>query len=230
MSNEAGMNASFENGGGRRYRALLLDFGSVIQKSFFETRADIETLLHIPSGTLSWAGPFDPGADPLWRQVVSGAFPERAYWNQRAREVGSLIGEDWAIQDFCRKHSELPSNVILRPEMLALISDVKQAGLKFGILTNELELFHGKDWALTIPFADMIDVIVDATHTHILKPDPGAYALALEALGLLADEVVFVDDQPRNVAGGSAVGIRSLHFDITNPLESIAQVRLAVGL
>jgi len=224
------MNANFDNDRSRRYRALLLDFGSVIQKSFFETRADIEKLLHIPPGTIGWAGPFDPKSDPLWQQLASGTLTERAYWNQRAREVGNLVGEDWTIQDFCRKHGELPSNVILRPEILALISDVKQAGLKFGILTNELELFHGKDWALTMPFADVIDVVVDATHTHILKPDPGAYALALQALGLSADEVVFVDDQPRNVAGGSAVGIRSFHLNITNPLESVAQVRLAIGL
>jgi putative hydrolase of the HAD superfamily len=224
------MNASFENGGGRRYRALLLDFGSVIQKSFFETRAEIEKLLRLPPGTLSWAGPFDPGSDPLWQRVVSGTLTERDYWNQRAREVGRLIGEDWTIQDYCRKHNELPSNVILRPGMLELISDVKRADHKFGILTNELELFHGRDWVLNIPFADKIDVIVDATHTHILKPDPGAYALALEALGLPADKVVFVDDQPHNVAGGSAMGIRSFHLDITNPLESMAQVRLALGL
>src|SRR5215831_363994 len=146
-ANEAGMNAALKNGSDRQYRALLLDFGTVIQKSFFETRADIEKLLQIPPGTLAWTGPFDPGSDRLWRQVVSGAFPERAYWDQRAREVGHLIGENWTIQDFCRKHGELPPSVILRPEMLDLISDVKQAGLKFGILTNELELFHGKGLA-----------------------------------------------------------------------------------
>src|SRR5262245_11420510 len=131
---EAGMNASFGNGRDRRYRALLLDFGSVIQKSFCETRGDIENILRLPPGTLGWAGPFDPGSDQLWQRVVSGTLPERDYWNQRAREVGRLIGEDWAIQDFCRKHNELPSNVILRPEMLALISDAKGADGKFGIL------------------------------------------------------------------------------------------------
>jgi putative hydrolase of the HAD superfamily len=224
------MSAELEHGDARQYRALLLDFGTVIQKSFFETRADIEKLLQIPPGTLKWAGPFDPGSDPLWRQVVSGAFPERSYWDQRAREVGNLIGEHWTIQDFCRKHGELPASVILRPEILDLISDVKWAGLKFGILTNELELFHGKDWLVTMPFAGMVDAIVDATHTHILKPDPRAYALALQALDLSAEEVVFIDDQPRNVAGGSAVGIRSFHLDMTNPLKSIAQVRSAMSL
>jgi putative hydrolase of the HAD superfamily len=224
------MNISPKNDGAPPCQALLLDFGGVIQKSFFETRAEIESLLGIPHGTLTWAGPFDPESDPLWRQVVSGEFPERDYWNQRAREVGSLIGEDWRIQDFCRKHSELSPNIALRPEVLALISDAKQAGLKFGILTNELELFHGKDWALAVPFADKIDVLVDATHTRILKPDPRAYGLALEAFGLRANEIVFADDQPRNVVGASAVGIRSFCFDIIDPCKSVKEVRLALGV
>lgn len=224
------MNIGVRSDGGPPCRALLLDFGGVIQKSFFETRAEIESLLRIPPGTLSWAGPFDPESDPLWRQVVSGEFPERDYWSQRAREVGSLIGEDWRIQDLCRKHNELSANVALRPKILALISDVKQADLKFGILTNELELFHGKDWALAVPFADKIDVLIDATHTRILKPDPRAYGLALDAFGLRANEIVFVDDQPRNVAGAFAVGIRSFYFDIIHPRESVKEVRLAVGV
>jgi putative hydrolase of the HAD superfamily len=120
--------------------------------------------------------------------------------------------------------------VILRPEMLALIVDVKEAGLKFGILTNELELFHGKDWLLTMPFAHVVDALIDATHTHILKPDPRAYALALEALDLGADQVVFIDDQPRNVAGGTAAGMRSLHLDPTDPLECVIAARRVLGL
>jgi putative hydrolase of the HAD superfamily len=230
QQNEVHMNIGVGGDGDPPCQALLLDFGGVIQKSFFETRAEIETLLRLPRGTLSWAGPFDPETDPLWRQVVSGEFPERDYWNQRAREVGNLIGEDWHIQDFCRRHNELSANVALRSEILALISDVKQAGLQFGILTNELELFHGKDWALAVPFADKIDVLIDATHTRILKPDPRAYALALDAFGLPANEIVFVDDQPRNVAGASAVGIRSFYFDIIHPHESVKEVRSAIGM
>jgi putative hydrolase of the HAD superfamily len=104
-----------------------------------------------------------------------------------AVEVGVLIGEAWTIQDFCRKHGELPPAVLFRPEIFALIDDAKQVGMKFGILTNELELFHDKGWLETMPFAHLVDGVVDATHTNILKPDPRAYALALEALDLRAD-------------------------------------------
>lgn len=214
----------------RRYKGLLLDFGSVIQKSFFETRTDMERLLKLPRGTIAWAGPFEPAADSLWQEVLSGELSERDYWARRAQEVGRLIGEDWAIQQFCRRHGELSSDIILRPEVLALISDVKRAGLKCGILSNELELFHGKGWLETMPFAGQLDCVVDATHTHILKPDPRAYELALRALGLAADEVVFIDDQWRNVAGGETAGIRSIHLDVTRHRDAIAQARALLGL
>jgi putative hydrolase of the HAD superfamily len=118
----------------------------------------------------------------------------------------------------------------LRPEVLALISDVKSAGLKFGILTNELELFHGKGWLATMPFANQLDAVVDATNTKILKPDPRAYALALDSLALGPDEVIFIDDQQRNIAGGEAVGITSLHLDITQHQMCIAQARALLQL
>ena len=214
----------------RQYRGLLLDVGTVILKSFFETRAEFERLLRLPQGSLPWAGPLDPSTDPLWHQVVAGEFSEREYWNRRASEVGALVGEKWTIQDFCRKHGELPPSVIFREEILALITSAKRAGLKLGILSNELELFQGKDWLQTTPFGHLVDGVVDATHTNILKPDPRAFALALEVLDLRADQTVFIDDQPRNVAGGSAAGIRSFHLDVTNPLECIAQARQALGL
>jgi putative hydrolase of the HAD superfamily len=214
----------------RQYQALLLDFGSVIQKSFFETRREFETLLELPNGALTWTGPFDSASDELWRQMLAGQISERDYWNTRARDTGELVGETWSIQNLCRAHNRLPQTTSLRRETLALIADVKKAGLKFGILSNELELFHGPGWLQTMPFADDVDAVVDATLTQILKPDPRAYQLALQRLGLAADQVVFIDDQPRNVEGGRATGIRSLHLDVTKPGECLAEARALLGV
>jgi putative hydrolase of the HAD superfamily len=81
-----------------------------------------------------------------------------------------------------------------------------------------------------MPFARQVDADVDATHMHILKPDPRAYRLALQCLGLDAGQVLFIDDQQRNVEGGAATGIRSLHLDITMPEECIAQARALLGV
>jgi putative hydrolase of the HAD superfamily len=209
---------------------LLLDFGGVIQKSFFETRRKLEALLELPNGALSWCGPFDPAADELWSQMQAGNISEREYWYRRARETGDLIGQTWSIQDLCRAHNRLPQATALRLDMLTLIADVKKAGIKFGILSNELELFHGSGWLETMPFKGQVDAVVDATHTHILKPDPRAYRLALQSLELPARQVLFIDDQQRNVEGGAAAGIRSLQLDITMPAECVAQARALLGV
>lgn len=217
-------------GKARPYKALLLDFGSVIQKSFFETRREMERLLKLPEGTIAWTGPFDPVSDPLWQKVISGELSERDYWGQRAREVGHLVGEEWSIQQFCRRHNALSPAIILRPEVLDLIADVKRAQLKVGILTNELDLFHGEGWLRTVPFAADLDCVIDATYTQILKPDPRAYELALQALNLAPNEVVFIDDQWRNVQGGESVGIRSIHLDITRYRDSLVEARGLLGL
>ena len=44
--------------GRRHYKALLLDFGSVIQKSFFETRRALERLLNNSRRLIEMGGTF----------------------------------------------------------------------------------------------------------------------------------------------------------------------------
>jgi putative hydrolase of the HAD superfamily len=72
--------------------------------------------------------------------------------------------------------------------------------------------------------------VIDATHTHILKPDPRAYAIACEALGVPPPEIVFVDDQQRNVAGARKAGLAAVRFDVTQPAESYAEAERLLGL
>ena len=65
-------------------------------------------------------------------------------------------------------------------------------------------------------------MIVDATYTDVLKPDPQAYASCAAALRRTAPECVFVDDQLRNVAGARAAGMHAVHFDVRDPGMSFA--------
>jgi len=46
-----------------------------------------------------------------------------------------------------------------------------------------------------------------------------------EALDLVPDEIVFADDQPRNVDGACRVGLDALQFDVTRPGSSFAEVQ-----
>lgn len=212
-------------------RALILDFGGVITRTLFETHALTEAALGLTPGTLDWQGPFAPETDALWRDMQAGKISERDYWGLRTREVGTLVGQDWTeMSQFVRAARGADPEAVIRPEFRAAVARVKAAGLRLAILSNELDLFYGADFRDKLPFLADFDVIVDATYTGILKPDPRAYAACLEQLGLPAADCVFVDDQRRNIAGAEAIGLPHVHFDVADPAAGYSQALQMLGL
>jgi putative hydrolase of the HAD superfamily len=202
-------------------RALVLDFGGVISRTMFETHPSTEQALGLPPGSLTWRGPFDPASDPLWQSMQAGAISERDYWLRRTAQVGALIGKTWtSMAEFVRRARGNDPDAVIRPEAREAIMRAKAAGARLAILSNELDLFYGVDFRARIPLLQHFDLIVDATYTNVLKPDPSAYQLCCAGLGLSPGACVFVDDQPRNVAGAEAVGMRALHFDVMHPAAS----------
>lgn len=211
-------------------RGLLVDFGGVVERTPFELLPRFAARWGLPPAALAWRGPFDPSTDPLWVALQAGELTEREYWRRRAVETGRLLGETWEAPDLVQALVAGPEDEVLRPEAVDLLRDARAAGVRTGVLSNELELFHGRAQLDRLAVLALLDVVVDATHTRVLKPDPGAYALALDALALPAEAVVFVDDQPGNVAGAAACGITAVHLDPTRPAEGFAAARAALGL
>ena len=191
-------------------RALILDFGGVVTRTLFETHDITERALGRQPGTLTWRGPFDPAGDPLWTRMQAREISERDYWMERTRETGRLVGEDWTdMKTFVQRARGAEAELVLRPEARDTILAARAAGLKLAILSNELDLFYGADFRDRLALLGLFDVVTDATYTHILKPDPRAYAAVTDGLQLSAADCVFVDDQPRNVAGAVAAGTRA---------------------
>lgn len=197
---------------------LVLDFGGVISRTLFETHELSEQALGLDKGTLTWQGPFNPDADPLWQSMQNDEISERDYWLTRAREVGALLGEDWnSMQQLVQRARGNDVMSIIRPEFLQAIETVKQAGGRLAILSNELDLFYGAGFRDQCDFLSDFELIVDATYTDILKPDPRAYELITQGLGVTAEQCVFVDDQLRNIRGAETAGMKTVHFDVMKP-------------
>jgi putative hydrolase of the HAD superfamily len=212
-------------------RALILDFGGVISRTLFETHDLTEVALGLPHGSLTWRGPFDPATDPLWHDMQADRISERDYWRHRTAEVASLLGRDWSdMADFVRAARGADPDAVIRPEFRACIAKAQAAGCRLAILSNELDLFYGADFRSKLPFLSQFEVIVDATYTGVLKPDPAAYHLCLDRLDLPAAACVFVDDQARNIAGAQAVGLQTVHFDVAQPARSYDQALHLLGL
>jgi len=212
-------------------KALVLDFGGVVSRTLFETHALSETALGLAPGTLTWRGPFDPASDPLWRAMQADEISERDYWLRRTREVAQVTGRPFCeMADFVKAARGADPNAVIRPEALAAIEIARRAGCRLAILSNELDLFYGTEFRDRLAFLQDFDVIVDATYTKILKPDPHAYRLCLDELGLPAAACVFVDDQLRNVRGAQAIGMQTVHFDVLNPGPSFDDALRLLGL
>ncbi|SFJ76749.1 HAD-IA family hydrolase [Bradyrhizobium sp. Gha] len=211
--------------------ALVLDFGGVISKTLFETHDATEAALGLAQGTLTWRGPFAEDTDPLWSAMQRGELSERDYWLARSREVGRLIGEDWKdMQTFVRRARGADAMLVIRPEAERTIRIARMAGRKLAILSNELDLFYGAEFRRRLPLLEHFDVIVDATHTKILKPDPRAYGAVCDALGLPPQACVFVDDQERNIKGAIACGFSTVWFDVRHPQDSYRRALQMLGL
>ena len=212
-------------------RALILDFGGVVTRTLFETHPQTEKALGLAPGSLTWRGPFDPAGDPLWRSMQAGEISERDYWRKRTLEVAALVGADWReMSDFVQAARGADPAAVIRPEALDAIRVAKAAGVQLAILSNELDLFYGAGFRAKLPLLDDFDVIIDATYTDILKPDPRAYRLCLDALGLSASTCVFVDDQPRNIRGAEAMGLQTVQFNVKDPGRGYTDALNLLGL
>jgi HAD superfamily hydrolase (TIGR01509 family) len=74
------------------------------------------------------------------------------------------------------------------------------------------------------------DHMVDGRTDGVMKPDPRAYLLMAERMGAEPADCVFIDDQPGNLAGAEAVGMRTVHLDPVNPGPGFTEARQMLGL
>jgi putative hydrolase of the HAD superfamily len=212
-------------------QALVLDYGGVICMTTFERQPLIERKLGLAPGTLRWRGPFDPDSDALWRDMLADRISEREYWGQRAAEVGRLVGQEWTSPRMMMAHGlNEPIDSVTRPEALAAVRAVRDAGRKVGVLSNELDLFHGPGFGTKLSILKLMHAIVDATYTGIMKPDRRAYQAVADALGAPIEHCLMVDDQPRNIDGALAAGMQAEWFDVTRPAKTYARVLARLGI
>ncbi|MEJ6981704.1 HAD family phosphatase [Pedobacter sp. P351] len=77
-------------------------------------------------------------------------------------------------------------------------------------------------------FLNWFDGIVVSGTERMRKPDPSFYQLILDRYQLPADEVLFIDDNLRNIKAALEMGIDSIHF--TSPEELRIELEERGGL
>lgn len=211
-------------------RGLLLDVGVVFFHSAWEIADEFERLAGLTPGTVEGRGPLDAGGDAQWERHLAGEITEREYWltfAQKAVDRGAPLNGHPTLM---RAMFQYPGIVGPRPEAMALVQECRARGIAVGILTNELMDFQGRAWVESQEWFPWFGVLIDSTEFGIRKPAPDPYLAAIAGMGMPAQDLVFIDDNPLYVEGGTAVGLRSILLDVRDPAAAFDEAARELGL
>jgi len=178
-------------------KTILTDLDGVIRIWPPERNREAERTAGLPEGTIlktAFSDDLLPLAitgqitDDEWRRRIASLlkqkFPnadaERAVelWSASAGEI------DWEVLDIlqtCRAKAQL---VLISNATSRLLSDLRRLGI-----------------------AGKFDHIINSSEVGLIKPDPGIYRVALDAVEATPEQALFIDDNAKNVATATRLGL-----------------------
>jgi epoxide hydrolase-like predicted phosphatase len=194
-----------------RIRAVFIDFGGVIMRTEDKgprtrqaerlgmTSRDLEKIIFESESSL---------------RASTGEIPEDAHWQAVAEALGVSREEADKITAAFFSGDRVDAILLeflrsLRPERkVGLISNA-WSGLRALITRQE--------------FDDVFDEMIISAEVGLVKPDPRIYRLALDKLGMLPEESVFLDDVLINVEAARSAGMQAIHF--TQPEKTLKELK-----
>ena len=134
----------------------------------------------------------DVGDERFWRQLQVRAGLEPF-------DITEAVAADW--ESTMQEDEEMVSFA------LSLIDD----RVCTGILSN-LPAGLAKRARAEHEWLERVDAVTMSCDIGLIKPDPRAYAVALDAMGVSAKDTVYVDADPVNVAAAAELGMQAVHF------------------
>lgn len=141
---------------------------------------------------------------PDWLEVDRGTLSLHTMARQAQERTGLSAAENLTILQ------AVPASLLPDPAMLTLIAELHGAGHTLYALSN---MGHASiDWLEQQPFWHFFSGKVVSARVRMIKPEPDIYRYLLVSFDLKADECLFIDDSPANVAAAEALGIRGMVF------------------
>jgi putative hydrolase of the HAD superfamily len=182
-------------------RGVIFDVGGVLLRTHDQSgRRKWETRLGLKPGELAHLV-FDSA---LGRQAQVGQVSLEEVWAWVGTHLGlsppelvSLKRDFWAGDRLDR-------------ELCDYIRGLRSSYLTAMLSNNWAR--DGRAMAQKMGIVDCFDVFVTSAEIAVMKPDPRIYQVALDRLGLLPPEAIFVDDFVENVEAARRLGMGGVHF------------------
>lgn len=181
-------------------KAFIFDFGGVLVRTEDHSpRHAWDERLGLPVGSVERA----VHHSDLWIQTQLGRIAYTSYWDGVA-EILYMRKED--INDLRRDYF---SGDRINYRLVTLIRELRELGYPIALLSNEsLEL---PTRLRELDLDDLFDHVLISAQIGVMKPDPTAFRVALQTLGVAPHEAIFVDDMLSNVRGAQQLGIQAIH-------------------
>lgn len=155
-----------------------------------------------------------PVYDDLRPAYDSGNVSDERFWRQLQVRAGldPFDISEAVVADWESRSAE-------DPEMVSLVLSLLDDGVCCGLLSN-LPAGLAKQARERHPWLSRLDAVTMSCDIGVAKPDPRAFAVALDAMGTTVKDTVFVDADPANVRAAEEFGMRSVLF--TGP-ESVRE-------
>ncbi len=190
-------------------KAIIFDFGRVIstQKppSLF---SGYEKDLGLPPGTLN---PI-MFASRAWQDTLIGHKTIEEFWDEIGPKLGLNTPEE--IEEFRRRYR---ADEAVNEGVLNLLHRL-HGHYKLAVLSNAppgLGQWLG-DWGML----HLFDVLFCSGDEGVVKPEPAAFTITLERLGVEPNEAVFIDDTLEHVEAARTLGLHGILFTTAEALEA----------
>lgn len=148
--------------------------------------------------------------------MITGAMDEATY---RRRNADAFGWDDATADAFLAGFWDWYCGE-LDTELADFLRDLRPA-YRTGILSNSCDGARREEQA-RYGFPDLVDELVYSHEIGLAKPDPRAYLLTCERLGVQPQEAVFLDDSPPCVEGARAVGMHAVvHLDTPTSIAAV---------
>jgi epoxide hydrolase-like predicted phosphatase len=182
-------------------KAIIFDFGRVItaQKPLSLFRSYEEELGLDPDTINSIM--FDSQA---WQDTLLGRKTTEEFWHLIGPELGLKTADE--VNRFRRRYH---ADETINEAVLDLIRKL-HGRYKLAILSNSPPDLTR--WLVDWEMRDLFEVVFCSGDEGMIKPDPAAFKLTLERLGVEPGEAVFIDDTPEHVEAARKLGIQGIIF------------------
>ena len=142
---------------------------------------------------------------PAWGEL------DRGVWTEEELLQAFCNADPDISEEIRRAFATLTGIVRLRDYACGWVKALKEAGYNVYYLSNYGDKTR-RDTAKELIFMELVDGGIMSYEVKLIKPDRAIYERLLDKYDLKAEECVFLDDSPANVAAARECGMSAIHF------------------